>query len=86
MPVTVRFECGGCFKKAEGTTWLQNRIVKRMGDFVARRTDTPQDVAPEGWIAFDPYTSCCYCPECWEWIESDDPSKYDDPKEPTHEH
>jgi hypothetical protein len=79
MTVTVSFECGGCFEKAEGTTWLNRYEASRMGNWVSHATTNPQDVAPEGWIAFDPYTGCCYCPKCWAWIESDDPDKGDGP-------
>ncbi len=31
--------------------------------------DTPQSVAPEGWIVFDPYTGCTYCLKCCAEIE-----------------
>lgn len=70
MTVRVSFECGGCFATADGTKWLQRRVVETAnapggGEFVRYRNDTPQDVAPAGWIAFDPYTGCCYCPACW---------------------
>ncbi len=37
-----------------------------IGNHVA--LNDPQDLCPEGWIAFDPYTYCCYCPACWEKI------------------
>lgn len=75
MTVTVQFECGGCFKTATGTRWLERRFVSWNGKgygFGNYVYDKPQDVAPEGWIAFDPYTGCCYCPECWASIDSPD--------------
>ena len=53
---TVKFVCSGCDAEAEGTTHLHRR-------------GSIQDVAPDGWIAFDPYTGCCYCPKCWKDIE-----------------
>jgi hypothetical protein len=28
------------------------------------------DVVPDGWVAYDPYTYCTYCPKCWEGIEA----------------
>jgi hypothetical protein len=31
-----------------------------------------EDVIPDGWIAFDPFTYCCYCPTCWAGIVADD--------------
>lgn len=72
MTVRVSFECSGCFLKAEGTRWLQ-RTWEEMGKYVGGSigryiVDTPQDVAPKGWIACDPYTGCCYCPACWASI------------------
>ena len=58
MSVLVRFECDGCLDgKTEGLKWLS-------------WNDQIQDIAPEGWIAFDPFTGCCYCPSCWEDIMS----------------
>ena len=76
MSVKVKFECGGCFVEADGTAFLRRHFDSINGKgygFGAYRFDTPQDVAPEGWIAFDPYTGCCYCPECWAGIENVDP-------------
>ena len=78
MPVNVLFQCGGCFKEAKSTTWLKRKFVYlngrprsiMEGGFGHYEYDKPQDVAPEGWIAFDPYTGCCYCPACWAEIES----------------
>ena len=75
MSVTVKFTCDGCFKEEVGTTFLSRHFDSLSGKgygFGTWRTDTPQDVAPEGWVAFDPYTGCCYCPECWAEIEGDD--------------
>ena len=72
MTVKVTFECGGCFAKVEGTRWLQRRFDSLNGKgygFGVYRTETPEDVAPDGWVAFDPYTGCCYCPACWADIE-----------------
>lgn len=61
MTVTVRFGCDSCFDEADGTSHLVKR--PRWPVYAS-----PQDVAPEGWIAFDPYTGCCYCPKCWAEI------------------
>lgn len=77
MTVTVQFECGGCFAKASGTKWLEREFHSFSGKgrgFGVHRYTTPQDVAPEGWVAFDPYTGCCYCPECWASIEAGEES------------
>ena len=70
--VTVNFECGGCFAKAVGTRFLERKFVSITGKsygFGHYEYNKPQDVAPQGWVAFDKYTGCCYCPECWESIE-----------------
>ena len=76
MTVTVHFVCGGCDAEAEGTTWLKRESSPVFGNWVTYRTMEPQEVAPEGWIAFDPCTGCCYCPQCWGEIECD--CKHDD--------
>ncbi len=73
MSVTVNFKCSGCFTETKGTTFLRRRFISTDGKAhgVGRYViDTPQDVAPEGWIAFDPYTGCCYCPDCWKEFEN----------------
>jgi hypothetical protein len=72
--ITINFECGGCFAKTKGISWLKRDFVSVTGKpygIGTYRYTTPQDVAPEGWIAFDPYTGCCYCPKCWAEIEGD---------------
>ncbi len=73
MTVTVHFSCDGCEAAAVGTRCLTRRFESINGKgygFGRYATDAPQDVAPAGWIAFDPYTGCCYCPKCWAEIES----------------
>lgn len=72
--ITLMFKCGGCPKEEPGTHWLTNSFTPFIpgGSFGTRHMTTAQDVAPEGWIAFDPYTQATYCPECWAGIESDD--------------
>jgi len=58
LAVLVIFKCDGCLDgQIDGTKWLN-------------RKDAIQDIAPKGWIAFDPFTGCCYCPSCWEDIMS----------------
>lgn len=84
MPVTVKFKCSGCFIETEGTHFLKrqfrsfNETPWGVGTY---HYDSPQDVAPEGWIAFDPYTGCCYCPKCWAEIEAYTP----DQEPPSHD-
>ncbi len=71
--ITLTFSCGGCDKVEPGTTWLQRKRVVTMegqaGSWGYRVEPKAEDVAPEGWISFDPYTQCTYCPECWAGIE-----------------
>ncbi len=50
----LTFDCSGCFETVE-----KIRLGVR---------DTIQGVAPQGWVAFDPYTHCTYCPKCWAEI------------------
>jgi len=72
MTVQVLFECGGCSATAKGTHWLTREFVSVSGrsyGIGSYHYSTPQDVAPDGWIAFDPYTGCCYCPSCWSEIK-----------------
>jgi hypothetical protein len=77
MGVTVLFRCGGCEASAAGTTSLRKEFVsvsgRSWGFGRAVMTNTVEDVTPEGWTAFDPYTYCTYCPKCtreiWpEWF------------------
>jgi len=72
MSVTARFECNGCGAVAEGTERLRKEFVSLSGRDhgfgSARWANTPDDIAPEGWVAADPHTYCCYCPACWAQI------------------
>lgn len=73
MSVTVNFACGGCDATAPGTRPLGRSFVSITGKghgFGSYRYLTAQDVAPDGWTAFDPYTGCCYCPKCWAEIDA----------------
>lgn len=53
--IVAAFACSGCFATAEGARPL-------------RDGDTAATVAPDGWIAHDPFTSATYCPVCWAEI------------------
>lgn len=72
MSVRVIFECGGCDAKSEGTKALRKRFMSVSGrDYGIGGPVwdvSVEDVVPEGWIAFDPITYCCYCPTCWDGI------------------
>jgi len=73
MGIEAVFKCGGCFAEAKGTRPMRREFVGiggRSYGFGSYRFEDARDVAPEGWVAFDPYTGCCYCPECWASIEN----------------
>lgn len=65
------YQCGGCDAEAK------SRALSRRFESVSGRSygfgrwiyDTPESVAPAGWVVFDPYTGCTYCPSCWREIE-----------------
>jgi hypothetical protein len=72
MGVEVVFKCGGCDERADGTQALRKEFLSFSGRahgfgnvHWAVRVD---DVVPEGWVAFDPYTYQTYCPACWAQI------------------
>lgn len=78
MSIKIKFSCDGCFAEADGTRRLERHTCPAFrgefprdgsGCFVVHEYDTVQDVAPNGWMPFDPYTGCCYCPKCWGEIE-----------------
>ena len=72
MPVSVIFECSGCWEKKTNPVILGRRFESFNGKGYGWGRyvyDTARDVVPEGWVAYDPYTGCCYCPECWQLIE-----------------
>lgn len=76
MSVTVKFSCNGCNAVAEGTKPLRREFVSFSGRSYGwgthRMTVGVEDVLPEGWVAFDPCTQCCYCPTCWAGIVGED--------------
>lgn len=73
MSVYVTFRCGGCDAKAEGTSFISRENMEIMVNFYQRRPWNVDEVAPDGWVASDPYTGCCYCPTCWAEIEGEEP-------------
>ena len=73
MSVKVIFECSGCEAKIEGTAPLRARFESMYGGNLCRIIKpTAEDVVPEGWVAYDPYTLATYCPECCEWDDEKD--------------
>lgn len=76
MSIKIEFECSGCRKKS-GAIRLPRATFKSangkgygLGVWIY---PTIADQAPEGWVAFDPYTHVTYCDECWYDIENDIP-------------
>ena len=77
MTTKLLLSCDGCHAKVTSERWLQRRFNSFSGKgygFGVWEHDTPQDIAPEGWIISDPYTGCTYCPECWVEITKDEAS------------
>jgi hypothetical protein len=73
MGIKVTFNCGGCFKSIDGTSYLRpnDRVLwsATSGDMMAyTNLCDVTTVAPTGWVPFDPYTRATYCPECWAGI------------------
>jgi hypothetical protein len=81
MPVIVKVEyhCGGCdavatapgqtirreFESFSGHAYgVGTHVLKPSIDGVVT------SAAPEGWMPFDPYTQCTYCPACWASIDA----------------
>lgn len=70
VKVHFTFACDGCHKSVETDAV---RLDSRFRSFSGRDygfgfwvNDKPdaEQFTPEGWMAFDPYTRCCYCPDC----------------------
>jgi len=83
--IKVNFSCDGCHVETMGTDFLHSQfkgITGKSHGFGHWEHDKAEDVCPEGWIAFDPYTQCTYCPECWAEIFAI-PEKSTAPREPT---
>lgn len=71
MGVQLKLSCGGCDATAAGTGALRKRFRSLNGKgygFGSWQLDNPEDLTPEGWVMFDPYTMCTYCPKCWQSI------------------
>lgn len=72
MSVTVKFSCSGCDATADGVGPIERRWVSTYGGKIHHTEQTPiGDLAPEGWVPFDPYTLVTYCPTCWASIEAE---------------
>lgn len=70
MTCHVHLECGGCDAKAD-TKPIHAEFIPLFTNSMFCRTEYPvvtNNLAPEGWVIFDPYTLATYCPECWASI------------------
>ena len=70
--ITVTFNCDGCDAVAPGTTFLASVFHSINGKghgFGHWERASVESVCPDGWVAFDPYTQCVYCPDCWAEID-----------------
>jgi hypothetical protein len=74
LSIDVIYRCGGCEATAEvrGIRQTFRQCSALMAEI---RTPTFRTAAPKGWVAFDPYTGCCYCPQCWAEIEAVQPRR-----------
>lgn len=73
MSIIVSFNCDGCHRAEPGKRALRRHFDSINGKgygFGYYRFDGVEDVVPNDWISFDPYTGFCYCPECWAQIEA----------------
>ncbi len=71
MSVKITLDCSGCGESAPG-----GRIKAEFRSFSGRshgfggaHVEIKWDV-PVGWVKFDPYTYCTYCPDCWRSIDA----------------
>ena len=74
MSISVTFNCDGCKATAAGTKPLRSKFISITGrshGFGSYKNATADEVAPEGWLAYDPYTRCCYCPDCTDEINKE---------------
>ena len=71
MSVMLLLECSGCYDATATVGPLRKRFVSFSGKSYGVGTfqlDDPEPLTPDGWVMFDPYTQCTYCPDCWTCI------------------
>ena len=76
MSVEITYNCNGCDATASSGRVKAEHVPIFGGNsgWCKREVPTIEQSAPEGWVAFDPYTLCCYCPKCCAeiWPADDD--------------
>lgn len=71
MAVHLVLECGGC-NAAATTERLRKEfhgINGRPWGFGVGKVNDVEELTPPGWVMFDPWTYCTYCPTCWAEIQ-----------------
>lgn len=70
VTATLHYRCGGCDASEDVEV---KHLRSRFRGFNGKdhglgvwENDVVDAVThcPEGWMAYDPYTRCCYCPKC----------------------
>lgn len=72
MGIELTFKCSGCSKTTRGTGPVRrvfHGVNGRDYGFGTWKIEPISNLAPQGWVPFDPYTNVTYCPECWDEIE-----------------
>ena len=76
MTVDVIFRCSGCDATARGTAPLRREFRSLSGRTYGFgypvAANNVEDVVPEGWVAYDPWTYCTYCPDCYAYVVGED--------------
>ena len=72
--IDLTFRCCAC----DASVTVHNAIGRKFRSVNGRgygfgtyHTTEIEDIAPEGWVPFDPYTQVTYCPDCWAEIEQE---------------
>lgn len=65
--IRLLLSCGGCDATAISDGLLTTEFISFSGrghGFGVWKLRDPEEIAPPGWVLFDPYTACTYCPDC----------------------
>lgn len=71
--IDVTFHCMGCDESITLLNCIHRKFTSLTGKSYGigfRATTQIDEIEPEGWVAFDPYTQATYCPRCWDEIEN----------------
>lgn len=72
MSTRLHLKCDGCDAETHSER-INKTFVSVSGRSYGlgsyRAPDIDAAVEPTGWVWSDPYTSCTYCPKCWDEIE-----------------